>query len=1221
LMEFREEIDGFNPEAEAPGESLLIDPGVADEVAQNAASEAAPGEAEEVPPGEPSPEPDLESEPPVAADIPAHATVTLDQFGAILSVSAGTEGMTGYAPAQLGGKHLSILYPDDVARKGLPSEHLHVAEEDGSSESEGWRKRKDGTSFWAEATTVSLRDSEGTLTGFASSVRYIGEHEPEPGEPPGPTVKLEPVLEANPLIALQGMERDGTVSHWNAASQKLFGYEPHEALGKRLQKLILAPEAVVDFNRELKEVWDGGQPSPPGERRVLTRDREERWVFSTMFPVSYNGSTTEVFCMDVEVTDRKRAEQKLSRLDRLYSVLSKVSEASVRIREPEKMYETICRIVVKEGFFNMAWVGMVDPDTQRVIPAARWGEENGYLDNSQFSALDIPFGRGPEGTAIREDRYDICNDFEREVRAAPWKDEALKHGYRSSAAFPLRVGTRPIGVLALYADKPDYFDSEQIHLLESLAENVSFAVEAIDREERRKRAERAQASSEKYFRSLLDNALDLIAVIDQDRTIRYTSPSVERILGYRRSELRERNVTDFIHEEDTGEFVDAFGEVMTNPGTVREVEGRFRHKDGSYRTLELAGRSYTDESGSRMVVVNARDVTGRKLVQEELLRSEETARALMNAPEDISLLIDKEGVMLAINERGARQLGKPVDQLIGKFALDMFSSAVAEGRRRRAGEVIRTGKPVRFEDEDIGGVIFDNTIYPVFDGGGQVTRLAIIARDVTERKKAEEAQRKDRDLVSAVIETTGALVVVLDRQGRIIMFNRTCEHTTGYTFDEVRMKHVWEVLLLPEESKPIIAVFEDIDSGGIAAKYENHWITKRGGRRLIEWSNTVLYDRSGLSEYVICTGIDVTERRKAEEGLRESEAQYRTVFESTGTAMCIVGGDLMVSFLNKEFERMTGYNEDEVEGRMAFTDFLPEEDVEGFQDYYREARTGPRGVQGHFECRIRDRGGNLVNGLASTGVILGRNSVVISLIDITREKSYEKDLRETAERLRHFLTVASHELRHPITIVKGYVNTLMEYMDSMPKEMLLDIFGDIDSSADRLTHYVDELLDVSRVEEGQFPVEKQRVDLDSMVQKAFQDMEVMGCRQRFTMTAQPDARFAEVDPEKLVQLMVILLENAVNFSPPDSPVDTQIESRDGDTLVSVLDRGIGITSEHRDNVFDRFYQVEDAQHHSTPGLGLGLYIAREIVCAHGGEIWCEPREGGGTVFRFTVPRD
>jgi len=102
-------------------------------------------------------------------------------------------------------------------------------------------------------------------------------------------------------------------------------------------------------------------------------------------------------------------------------------------------------------------------------------------------------------------------------------------------------------------------------------------------------------------------------------------------------------------------------------------------------------------------------------------------------------------------------------------------------------------------------------------------------------------------------------------------------------------------------------------------------------------------------------------------------------------------------------------------------------------------------------------------------------------------------------------------------------------------------------------------------------------------------------------------------------VLVILLDNAVNHSPDDSGIEVVAEPRDGEVLISVLDQGVGVPGKDRKLIFERFYQVEDALHHTSPGMGLGLYIAREIVEAHGGRIWYEPREGGGSIFRFTVP--
>jgi len=147
----------------------------------------------------------------------------------------------------------------------------------------------------------------------------------------------------------------------------------------------------------------------------------------------------------------------------------------------------------------------------------------------------------------------------------------------------------------------------------------------------------------------------------------------------------------------------------------------------------------------------------------------------------------------------------------------------------------------------------------------------MILHDVTEARRAQETLRQERDWASTIIDTVGSLVVVLDREGRIVNFNRACELLTGYCFEEVIGRRVWELFLLPEEATEVRAVFERLREGLFPSQHENHWVTRTGERRLIMWSNTALVDRTGQVEYVIGTGIDVTERRLLEQQLRQAQ--------------------------------------------------------------------------------------------------------------------------------------------------------------------------------------------------------------------------------------------------------------------------------------------------------------------------------------------------------------
>ncbi len=166
-----------------------------------------------------------------------------------------------------------------------------------------------------------------------------------------------------------------------------------------------------------------------------------------------------------------------------------MNEAIVRIRDPQALYVEACRIATSTDLFRMAWIGLVDAEAGVVRPVAWAGVEDGYLARIRVSVSDDPEGRGPSGSAIREGRHFVCDDFETDERMGPWRAEALRRGYRSSAAFPLALEGRVFGAFTLYGALPRFFDAAAVGLLGTLAADISFAVQSAQAESRRCEAE------------------------------------------------------------------------------------------------------------------------------------------------------------------------------------------------------------------------------------------------------------------------------------------------------------------------------------------------------------------------------------------------------------------------------------------------------------------------------------------------------------------------------------------------------------------------------------------------------------------------------------------------------------------------------------------------------------------------------------------------------------
>lgn len=225
------------------------------------------------------------------------------------------------------------------------------------------------------------------------------------------------------------------------------------------------------------------------EYRVLLPKKGLRWRYSDAVPERMEGNSTLWHGIIYDITERKQNEEKLRHVARLYAVLSQINQAIVMTRDQDELFRTICRVAIETGQFRMAWIGLFDEADGRIKPVTHAGFEDGYLDQVFITTGDLPSGKGPTGTAFKHGHVTICYDIATEPQMILWKDKALERGYRSSAAVPfMRKGVR-IGILTLYASETDFFTDDEQKLLQEIGEGISFALDAMDSEAKRKETE------------------------------------------------------------------------------------------------------------------------------------------------------------------------------------------------------------------------------------------------------------------------------------------------------------------------------------------------------------------------------------------------------------------------------------------------------------------------------------------------------------------------------------------------------------------------------------------------------------------------------------------------------------------------------------------------------------------------------------------------------------
>jgi len=259
----------------------------------------------------------------------------------------------------------------------------------------------------------------------------------------------------------------------NAAFEQQTGF--HDAAGKRVREFV--PDIEQFWFDFYGKVALTGEPAHViDEVRVLNRSFEVR-AFRAGDP-----QLRQVAVIFNEIGERMRAEAHIRRLNRVYAVLSDINETIVRVKDPREVLDAACRIAVQKGKFRMAWIGMIDPKSRELEPVASSGLVDGYLDRVKIDLRDLDHGTGPAARCMQSGEHAICNDIEHELYR-PWKDDAIRNGYRSVAAFPLRINDETIGVFSMYASELAFFDDDETKLLDEMAMDMSFALE-VDRHEK-----------------------------------------------------------------------------------------------------------------------------------------------------------------------------------------------------------------------------------------------------------------------------------------------------------------------------------------------------------------------------------------------------------------------------------------------------------------------------------------------------------------------------------------------------------------------------------------------------------------------------------------------------------------------------------------------------------------------------------------------------------------
>jgi len=1006
------------------------------------------------------------------------------------------------------------------------------------------------------------------------------------------------------------------------------------------QAIRCARENGIDYGRLIQmNIWE-----------------EEHWL---EISVARKGSSSDAPGVSYvgllrDVTERKLAEKRLKRLKNSYAALSGVNEAILRTRDEPHLFSELCRIAVADGLMSMAWVGIEDAPSRRILPAASSGRGREYLDGIVISASEkVPEGRGIAGTAWRTQKAVIENVLEKSAAMAPWRDAIALQGWKSCACFPVILHTATVAVFTVYSGDAGIFDDELVSLFEAMACDVAHALANLQVRD-------ALLQSNEHFSSLLENAPFPVLVFGlRDGLLRYCNRRAEARYGATLPEaLNARAIDYYCDPADHKHFLRG----LMRKKIVADRQVRLLDQEGKpYWALVSAALIEIDTEQS--VIVSVNDIDAQVTLAETLTQERHQLRERGKEQRclyEIFALTENIEIPEAVLLMHAVEIIAPGWQYpeitaarleYGHFDFRTLNFAETPWKqtvevRSENGETLRLTVTYLEErpPEDEGPFLKEEHNL----ASAIVQRLADV---LTRRQAAAALQEKELRLTTILATAQDGFWLVDALSGRIVDVNNAASAMLGYSREEM-----------------LALCIADIDAQWAAHEISQKLLEfAKGEKALFETRHRAKYGRivdvEISANYMPHTGYffsfvrDISERKKAEKALAFRNAQLIAQSEISPEGICLIdttnhlipqnkrfcemwgitessGQRVEVSNLNEHFARMLRDKEKFIQREMCLREHPQETSREEialcdgrFFDAYSAPLTSDDGTnlgRVWFCSDITEKKrmlDELKNHRARLEEMVETRTAQLALA--TQELRAAKETAESASQAKsEFLANMSHEIRTPMNAIIGMTHLAL---GSDPAPMQHNYLTKIQASGQILMSIIDNILDFSKIEAGKLDIEQNEFDLTrvfGLLASLFNEKASdKGLEIIFDIA--PDLpRCLIGDHLRIGQILFNFCSNAVKFTEKgDVCIRACAVERTADEMLlcfEVEDTGIGLTQEQQQRLFQSFQQADMSTTRRYGGTGLGLAIAKRLAGLMDGQVGLRSKPGAGSTFWFTA---
>ncbi len=599
-----------------------------------------------------------------------------------------------------------------------------------------------------------------------------------------------------------------------------------------------------------------------------------------------------------------------------------------------------------------------------------------------------------------------------------------------------------------------------------------------------------------------------------------------------------------------------------------------------------------------------------------------------SSPNLKAILIGPDFIVKSANNALLRSIGKTREELLGKPYLSVIPELEEQGIGDLFREVYRTGIPYRADEKPIYLNINDQRLLNYYDFvyqahrniDGEICGVAIMVTDVTSRAKLNEELKKSTHRFRELVYSSPGLIAILTGKDFIIESANDAIINIWGKGSDVIGKSIFTVLpeILEQGMKES---FEKVyTSGNPLVAQEFPIIHKHNGEEVQGYFDFIYQPQRNLEGEIIGVAVianEVSATAKLNRKIKESEEKFRQLANLIPDKITIANKNLNTFYYNKSWLDYSGLTLDYLLEN-GWTVMVHPDDVDHITTNVQEALKTNSDIE--MELRFKDKNGDYKWHLSRAIAIRDENGDFQSWVSATTQIH---KIKEEEKRKEEFLKMVSHELKTPVTSIRGYVQLLLSMikMDETIQRSNIPLESSllrIDNQINRLIRLISELLDLSRIDDSQLVLQKSKFNLNELVEHSVQDIKISNPNSDIKIDHNFKANLF-ADKDRIEQVLVNFITNAIKYSPNSKKIEIEIfQKEEGKVSVSIRDFGIGISKAHIEKIFTRFYRVDGKNEETFSGFGIGLFLVKEIIERHEGTIKVESKKGKGSKFVFTL---